>query len=97
MKKPSFSHSLFWDTDVNIIDWEKNANAVIIRILERGNLDDFRELRRVYTENKIKDAAKSARYLSERTLSFVSFFFETPLNEFQCYKNRQYQIPLLNF
>src|SRR5690606_8086083 len=29
--------SLFWDTDINRIDWEKQYRAVIERVFERGN------------------------------------------------------------
>ncbi len=28
---------LFWDTDINKIDWHKQYKAIIQRILERGN------------------------------------------------------------
>ena len=97
MQKPSLNNALFWDTDIDTIDWELNADAIIVRVLERGDLDDFREIRKTYGDDKIKKAALSARYLSERTLSFVSFFFELPKTEFECYRNRQYQLPHLSF
>lgn len=97
MRKPVLNPALFWDTDVTLIDWDKNANAILVRVLERGSLEDFREIRKVYGDEEIKNAALSARYLSERTLSFAAFFFEIPITEFECYKNKQYQIPHLNF
>jgi plasmid maintenance system antidote protein VapI len=28
---------VFWDTDINLIDWNKNRTAIIHRIFERGN------------------------------------------------------------
>lgn len=97
MKKPSLNSTLFWDSDITSIDWQVNANAVIIRVLERGDLEDFREIRRFYGDKKIKNASLAARYLSERTWSFISFFFEIPKTEFECYRNRDYQIPHLSF
>jgi hypothetical protein len=97
MKKPELSASLFWDSDINIVDWQIQKNSIIVRVLERGQLEDFRELRRFYGDEKIKKAALAARYLSDRTLSFVSFFFELPKTNFECYKNRQYQLPHLSF
>lgn len=97
MKKPSLNELLFWDTDINKVDWTTHADAIIVRVLERGNLDDFREIRKYYGDKKIKDAVLRTRYLSDRTLSFVSFFFELPKTQFECYKNRQYQIPRLTF
>ena len=97
MRKPALNSTLFWDTDENHIDWDKNANVILVRVLERGSLEDFREIRKVYGDKKIKEAALSARYLSERTLSFAAFFFELPITEFECYRNKQYHIPHLNF
>ena len=30
MQKPNLDHTLFWDTDLNRLDWKKNANAIIV-------------------------------------------------------------------
>lgn len=97
MKKPELSDYLFWDTDRSLVDWEKHADSVIIRVLERGNLEDFREIRRYYGDEKIKETALQTKYLSAQTLSFISFFFNLPKTEFECYKNRHYQLPHLTF
>lgn len=90
MEKPDLSSLLFWDTDRDKIDWEKNANSIIVRTLERGTLEDFREIRKFYGDKKIVDAAISARSLSKKTLSFISAIFNVPLNQFRCYKNTQF-------
>jgi hypothetical protein len=90
MKKPSLSRMLFWDTDPELIDWQKQANAIIVRALERGGLQDFREIRSYYGDEKIVDAATSARSLSKKTLSFVSAIFGIPLTQFRCYKKTQF-------
>ena len=97
MQKPSLNNALFWDTDIEKIDWELNADAIIVRVLERGDLNDFREIRRAYGDEAIKKTAMTAKYLSARTLSFASFFFEIPKTDFACFRNRPYQIPLLSF
>ncbi|GAA4329104.1 hypothetical protein GCM10023149_33540 [Mucilaginibacter gynuensis] len=34
---PSFRKALFWDTDMDKIDWHKQYKAVIQRVFERGN------------------------------------------------------------
>ena len=84
MKKPALNKLLFWDSDINAIDWQTHADSVIVRVLERGDLEDFREIRKFYGDEAIKKAAQKARYLSDRTLSFVSFFFELPKTSFEC-------------
>ncbi|MBG7631483.1 MAG: HigA family addiction module antidote protein [Bacteroidetes bacterium] len=35
---------IFWDTTFDKIDWNKNKNAVIKRILERGNATEINEI-----------------------------------------------------
>lgn len=52
---------LFWDTDINGIDWLGQRRAVIERVIERGNDEEKAEIRRFYGEkafNKIAGALK---------------------------------------
>lgn len=39
---------LFWDTDMNKIDWQKQKRAIIKRIFERGNDMEKNEITRFY-------------------------------------------------
>lgn len=48
--------SLFWDTDINKIDWTKQYKAVIQRIFERGNEIEREEIIRFYGQEKIDNA-----------------------------------------
>ena len=56
---------LFWDTDVDKIDWQAQAGGVIRRVFERGNEVEQAEIRRFYgdavVERAIKAKAKSSR------------------------------------
>ncbi|UFH31651.1 plasmid maintenance system antidote protein [Chryseobacterium sp. C-71] len=51
--------SLFWDTDINKIDWNRQHKAVINRIFERGNDDEKNETIRFYGKRKVENALKS--------------------------------------
>jgi len=44
---------IFWDTDINNIDWTKNKRAVIKRILERGNESEINEIISFYGKKEI--------------------------------------------
>jgi hypothetical protein len=48
--------SLFWDTDIAMIDWDKHYKAVIRRIFERGNEIEKQELIHFYGAEKINTA-----------------------------------------
>lgn len=39
---------IFWDTDMEKIDWEKQKKAVIKRIFERGNEEEKKEITHFY-------------------------------------------------
>ncbi|MGN6646989.1 MAG: DUF6922 domain-containing protein, partial [Cytophaga sp.] len=52
---------LFWDTDINKIDWQKHYRAVIERIFQRGNDEEKQELLRFYGKSKIKEVTGSAK------------------------------------
>lgn len=45
--------SLFWDTEINNIDWSKKYRAVIQRIFERGNESEKDEIIRFYGSEKV--------------------------------------------
>lgn len=56
--------SLFWDTDISKIDWQKQSVAVIKRIFERGNDNEKEEIMRFYTSVQIKNALADSSQIS---------------------------------
>ena len=44
---------LFWDTDINKIDWNRQRRAVIQRVFERGNDDEKAEITRFYGDDAV--------------------------------------------
>jgi len=92
-----FSENLFWDVDLADIDYEKNANQIINRVLLRGNLTDWFEIKNFYGINQLKEEVIKMRYLDARTLSFCSAYFEIPKTEFRCYNTPQSVKQLWNY
>lgn len=80
---------LFWDTDITSIDSSKHKQAIIERVLERGSWENIKELIGHYTRNEVMDAVKRTRSFSTKTMYFVSGYFEVPLSEMRCYKEKQ--------
>ena len=46
---------LFWDTDIDKINWQKQYKAVIRRVFERGNKLEQEEIKRFYGAKKIEE------------------------------------------
>ncbi len=64
---------IFWDTDINHIDWTKQYRAVIQRIFERGTEDEQKEITRFYGIDKVqstlaqlKDTPDTPRHIDRR-------------------------------
>ncbi|MFM7853522.1 MAG: DUF6922 domain-containing protein [Flammeovirgaceae bacterium] len=97
MDFPKLESKIFWDTDFSQLDFAKHADAIIVRVLERGNLSDWNEIKRYYGHEKIKQAAINARNLSKTTLSFVSNLYDVPINQFRCFIWKQSNPVLWDF
>jgi hypothetical protein len=52
--------SLFWDTNINTINWESQSKAVIRRVFERGNISEKKEIIRFYGTERIKPVIREA-------------------------------------
>lgn len=50
--------SLFWDTDSETIDWIRQARAVILRVFERGNFTEKKEILRFYGPEKTRQVLR---------------------------------------
>ncbi len=53
--------ALFWDADIQKINWEKQYKAVIQRVFERGTEEDKDEIIRFYGVEKIEKALEGSK------------------------------------
>lgn len=84
-KKPQLNKALFWDIDISNIDYKKNARFIIERVLTRGNLTEWQEIKKYYGLKKIEQEALQIRYLDKITLNFCHTFFDIQKDKFRCY------------
>ncbi len=70
--KPSiqFRPALFWDTDPKKLDIQKHSKYIIERIMDFGNEDEARWMRRHYPKSLLAEVVRKSRVLgsSSRTL-----------------------------
>jgi hypothetical protein len=83
------SAHLFWDVDPEKVDFEENARWLIERVFSRGMISDVNQIRDYYGDQRILKEMLEARYLNEPTLNFFSIIYNTPKEDFRCYKLRQ--------
>ena len=87
--KPVFEKRIFWDVNFEQIDYDAKANWVIARVFERGDVEDIRQCRRYYGDEKVTEALLNVKYLPLHTIHFASAIIDKPLNDFRCYTLRQ--------
>ena len=88
-QKPVLSNSLFWDTDIARLDFDKYSDFVIIRVLERGQDNDIAELLNYYGNNKVINTVKSSKSLIPRALHLSKKLFNLQDEDFLCLRNSQ--------
>jgi len=55
--------SLFWDTDTKKLDINKNAKYIIERIMDFGNEDEARWMRKYYPKSLLAEVVRTSRVL----------------------------------
>ncbi len=87
--KPIFDKRIFWDVLFENIDYDAKANFVIERVFERGDVEDIRNCRRYYGDEKVTAALLNAKFLPETRMYLASAVIDRPLKDFRCYILRQ--------
>ena len=83
------SKILFWDMDKDAADMDKYPAHFIQRVLEYGNLDDWRLVRAYYGLPKIVEECKQLRALDPVCLSYICAISHTNPEDYRCYRTRQ--------
>lgn len=94
---PAFNRRIFWDVQIDMLDFEARAQFVIERVFERGDVSDIRECRRYYSHETIENTLLSAKFLSEPTMYLAAAVIKRNIYEFRCYKFRQSNPELLPY
>ncbi len=87
--KPIFEKHIFWDVDFENLDYDKYFRYVIERVFERGDVQDIRNCRRYYGDDKVRDILLNAKFLPETRMYLASAVIDRPVTELRCYKLRQ--------
>jgi hypothetical protein len=87
--KPIFNKRIFWDVNFENLDYDNKANFIIERVFERGDVDDIRQCRRYYGDEKIGFALTKAKWLSLQTIYLASAVLANNLTDYKCYTQAQ--------
>lgn len=90
------SPSLFWDMDISGASMDTCPQQVVQRVLEYGNLDDWRLIRDYYGLVRIVEFCKQMRTLDRVCLSYICLLSGTSKEEYRCYHTTRSNTTLWN-
>lgn len=78
---------LFWDTDIDTINLQKNKKQVIQRILNFGNEKTYQWMFQVYSVDDIIDVVKCDKNINPRSAVMIANYFSIYKEEIACLNN----------
>lgn len=89
-QRPNLPKRLFWDWNYDKIDWEKHYLAVIDRVIERGNKEEWKEMINFYGESNVINSLKTEiKYLPDYIIYDVCGYFNLKMDELACCERKQ--------
>lgn len=87
--KPIFHKRIFWDVNFEALDYDAKASFIIERVFDRGDVDDIRQCRRYYGDEKIKPVLLNAKWLSLKTIYLACAILNNELTDYRCFITAQ--------
>jgi len=85
--------SLFWDVDFKKLNSQKDAQFIIGRILDLGNLQEWKTIEKFYGLKKIKEVAQNHNFSDKRSANLWAMVLGIPLNNLKCTKKFSTKTP----
>ena len=80
-----FSPNLFWDANPSELKMDESRGYIIQRVLEYGQMNDWKLINLYYGLNLIVEECKKLRTLNPVCLAFICTISHTKEEEYRCY------------
>ena len=87
--KPILQERIFWDVNFDHLDYHHKASFIIERVFDRGDVEDIRQCRRFYGDEKIKVVLTNAKWLPLRSITLACAILSNKLTDYRCYNLAQ--------
>jgi hypothetical protein len=77
--------SMFWDRNIDLLDYKYHCSLIIERIVVFGNKDDENILFMLYSLNKIKNCIKKLYIYNDIKIEYFSNVLKIKKENFRCY------------
>lgn len=76
-KKPNIPAYLLWEYDLETFNYDKSYKIVVERVLERGTMEDWKEIVSYYSNEKILETIEWSAQLQKRDKDFSKLFLKS--------------------
>ena len=77
--QPAIRKHLLWDFDIATFNFVQGASLVIERVIERGNLEDWKAMIHFYSKPTVLEISKKSRQLGLKDKNFTELIINSPL------------------
>ena len=84
---PKINKAIFWDTDMEKMDWIRYRKAIIQRVFERGNSNEINEIIRFYGKEEVIVTIQTAHSLLYTAIDNAKTYLGIDENSISCYQN----------
>lgn len=79
--KLNLPRHLLWEYDMDKFDFDKSWFIVVERVIERGNILEWRQTQNYYGKEKMLKVANASRQLTNRDKAFTKLYIHSNLND----------------
>ena len=79
---------IFWDLDIDKLDYKYNKQDIIERIAVYGTDNDEHIMNILYSPGVIKKCLKHSDCLNEKTIRYFAFILHEKEEHFKCYSRK---------
>lgn len=77
--KPNIPSYLLWEYNLDTFNYDKSYKIVIERVLQMGKIEDWKEIIRYYSNEKILETIAWSAQLDQRDKDFSNFFLKSDM------------------
>lgn len=77
--KPNIHPRLLWEYDVENFNWQRSYKIVIERVVQLGDINEWREIYKFYGPEKILETIEWSKQLDERDKNFTRLFLKSDM------------------
>ena len=77
---PQIRKHLLWEYDLSTFDYLRSKKVVIERVIERGNLKEWKEMLLFYGRATVLEVARASKQLDRKEKNFTEVFVDSDYN-----------------